>query len=126
MSDGEGFGSAHDTGFADARLTLWLVLRENGRDAQMHNVDALNGSLQAAQTVGLNRATSRPDADRATRPASEATPTRTNDSVELSAGALDSSRAAAIARVRAEIAAGTYLTDDRLDGAISGLLEDLR
>lgn len=90
----------------------------------MHNVDALNGSLHAAHTTGFARSTTRPDADRSARQANPA-PARTNDRVELSAGALDSSRAAAIARVRAEIAAGTYLTDDRIDGAINALLGDL-
>lgn len=53
-------------------------------------------------------------------------PKRT-DSVEISSEArnAENSRADLIARVRAEIAAGIYETDARIDGTVDGILNDL-
>ena len=90
----------------------------------MHNVDALNGSLHAAQSASTTRSTARAATDRTVH--NDVAPSRSTDSVELSPTALDSSRASAIARIREEIAAGTYLTDDRIDGAVQALLGELQ
>jgi len=47
------------------------------------------------------------------------------DAVNLQAQGRDI-RTDLVARIRSEIASGTYLTDDKIDRAVSGLLDDLR
>ncbi len=93
----------------------------------MHNVDALHGNnnLQTSQNAAASRLTSRHVKDSASQQIDPAS-ARTGDRVELSPSALDSSnRAAEVARVRAEISAGTYLTDDRINGAVRAVMDHL-
>jgi len=47
------------------------------------------------------------------------------DAVNLQAQGRDI-RTDLVSRIRSEIASGTYLTEDKIDRAISGLLDDLR
>jgi len=78
-----------------------------------------------APTLGLVRSTDR------SAPASDAAP-RQRDQVELSSAAqllsrmseLPDVREDLVARVRGEIAAGTYETDDKLNAAIDALLSE--
>lgn len=69
---------------------------------------------------------------RASKPEPAAAPTRAADSVDLSSAATFLNklrdlppRQGLIDQAKAEIAADTYLTDDRLNAAVASLLEDL-
>ena len=48
-----------------------------------------------------------------------------DDAVNLQAQGKDI-RSDLVARIRSEIASGTYLTEEKIDRAVSGLLDDLR
>jgi len=48
-----------------------------------------------------------------------------DDALSLEAQGRDI-RADLVARIRSEIASGTYLTEDKIDQAVGGLLEDLQ
>lgn len=91
------------------------------------NIDNLNG-FASARLDQIARSSQ----ERSTRAEFQAPnePARTldrNDSVELSAEALnaDSIRADLVTRVRAEIEAGTYETDAKLDSAAQALAKQL-
>lgn len=82
---------------------------------------------QAALTAGR--------AGRAAAPSATVSPAaRKSDSVEFSSTAqllgklhdLPDVRQDLVDRVKAQIAQGTYITDDKIDGAINGLLDDLK
>jgi negative regulator of flagellin synthesis FlgM len=91
----------------------------------MSEISPLNYSAGSVQSLGDRRIV----ADATATPAS----TRTGDSVEVSKSAqllanlasLPDVRQDLVDRVRGEIAAGTYETDDKLDQAVTSLLSDL-
>lgn len=85
------------------------------------------GRPAAAQATRIGRPTQ-------SAPSVGETPTRGGDKVEFSQKAQLLSRLAKLPdirkdlvdRVKSEIAKGTYDTDDKLNGALDGLLEDLK
>jgi anti-sigma28 factor (negative regulator of flagellin synthesis) len=91
------------------------------------NINNLNG-LASPRLDQIARSTQDRPARAAAQPAAEAPRSldRT-DRVELSAEALNAEgvRTDLVARVRAEILAGTYVTDDKLDSAVNALAKDL-
>jgi len=100
------------------------------RMTMSHINNITNGDLSRIASY----APARPVSDRADAQGTSATPSETRaDTVDLSDRArfLDALRSNSIVRtdlvdrVRAEIAAGTYDTPERLDQAINALLDDL-
>lgn len=87
-------------------------------------IDALNNAATASRTIAGR-------AGPAGSPPSGAAVRAESDAVELSGAASEHVgtaerpvRTNLVQRIRAEIAAGTYLTDEKLDAAIDGLMRD--
>ena len=93
-------------------------------------------NISPASSTTFARPASAPDADQIVRPGEDraAAPRREGDRVELSNRAriiaqlrdLPAVRTEVVDRVRGEITAGRYITDDRVDLAIDALVEELR
>lgn len=91
------------------------------------NINNLNG-LASTRLEQIARASQDRPARGASQPAAEAPRTLDrSDRVELSAEALSAEgvRTDLVARIRAEIAAGTYETDAKLDSAADSLAKEL-
>lgn len=93
-------------------------------------------SVNNVNNVGSSQPVSRvaaPAKPAAAESATPTTPTRASDRLELSglspllktAKAGGDIRADKVADIKAQIAAGTYETDDKIDGAVDKLLDEL-
>lgn len=100
-------------------------------DRDMAEIGSLNNfnPASSAQVAGVERYQRAAAQD---NPA-PATPVRQGDRVEISSiarslaeAAPEGVRADLVARVRAEIASGTYDTEERFEAAVSSLIDDLR